>query len=95
MKKNPLNLVDLARKGRFLPGRVSLPDVDQGEIERHRAFVDWQVRQRRGFVVAMLTKGKPFARRTLPARKRKRPTKNVRHAQAVAVRAAYVKDRAE
>jgi hypothetical protein len=73
--------------------RVRLPQIDeeaQARIDAVRAEADFYVRQRKGFVLAMMHAGKPFAARPVPARKRSKPTKNERHMARRKARVAFL-----
>ena len=75
--------------------RVSLPGVDEesvsfvrtllGEAEALKAHTR---RQQKGLALAMVRLGKPIARSSTPARKRRKVTKHVRHVRAMKARAS-------
>lgn len=75
--------------------RVRLPEIDaetQARIDAVREEADFYVRQRRGFVLAMMHTGKPFANRAGAPRKRSKPTKNERHMARRKARVAFLKE---
>jgi hypothetical protein len=85
-----------ANMGAPIP-RVDVPGTTEEDREAGRALRahgDYLIRQRTGFLRAMLATGKPIAARPVPARKRRTLTKNERHMARRETRVAYLKERA-